>query len=192
MKLHQLALAALAAASITSAQAAVFNGATVQGGASVVDYSLGSTLSFDIDFRSLSSVTFNFTLESADFSGDPLTFSALARDLGGFGLPEVRMSLSGITFEAPGSIGTDGFASVSGFGSNATQAWATFSPAVTTEFYVGNPLGDATSTNWTLNLQGLQAGDTFSVTVAVPEPQTYALAIVGLGLVGAIARRRRA
>lgn len=40
----------------------------------VTDYSLGSTLSFDIDFASLSSVTLNFSLESADFSGDPLTF----------------------------------------------------------------------------------------------------------------------
>lgn len=193
MKLHQLALAALAAASITSAQAAVFNGATTVGATTVTDFSLGSALSFDIDFASLSSVTLNFSLESADFSGDPLTFSALVRDLSFAGFNGVSIKLSGISFAAPaGTITTDGFASVSASGSSLTQAWATFSPAVTSEFYIGNPLMQAGAADWTLNLNGMQAGDQFAITVAVPEPETYAMLVAGLAVVASVARRRQA
>ena len=193
MKLHQLALAALAAASITSAQAAVFNGATTVGATTVTDYSLGSALAFDIDFASLSSVTLNFSLESADFSGDPLSFNALVRDLSFAGFNGVSIKLSGISFAAPaGTITTDGFASVSASGSSLSQAWATFNPAVTSEFYIGNPLMQAGAADWTLNLNGLQAGDQFSITVAVPEPETYAMLVAGLAVVASVARRRKA
>lgn len=192
MKLHQLALAALAAASITSAQAAVFNGATTVGATTVTDYSLGSALAFDIDFASLSSVTLNFSLESADFSGDPLTFNALVRDLSFAGFNGVNIKLSGISFAAPaGTITTDGFASVSASGSSLSQAWATFSPALTSEFYIGNPLMQAGAADWTLNLNGLQAGDQFSIMVAVPEPETYAMLVAGLAVVASVARRRQ-
>ncbi len=192
MKLHQLALAALAAASITSAQAAVFNGATTVGATTVTDYSLGSALAFDIDFASLSSVTLNFSLESADFSGDPLTFNALVRDLSFAGFNGVNIKLSGISFVAPaGTITTDGFASVSASGSSLSQAWATFNPAVTSEFYIGNPLMQAGAADWTLNLNGLQAGDQFSIMVAVPEPETYAMLVAGLAVVASVARRRQ-
>lgn len=193
MKLHQLALAALAAASITSAQAAVFNGATTVGATTVTDYSLGSALAFDIDFASLSSVTLNFSLEAADFSGDPLTFNALVRDLSFAGFNGVNIKLSGISFVAPaGTITTDGFASVSASGSSLSQAWATFNPAVTSEFYIGNPLMQAGAADWTLNLNGLQAGDQFSITVAVPEPETYAMLVAGLAVVASVGRRRKA
>ena len=192
MKLHQLALAALAAASITSAQAAVFNGATTVGATTVTDYSLGSALAFDIDFASLSSVTLNFSLESADFSGAPLTFNALVRDLSFAGFNGVNIKLSGISFAAPaGTITTDGFASVSASGSSLSQAWATFSPALTSEFYIGNPLMQAGAADWTLNLNGLQAGDQFSIMVAVPEPETYAMLVAGLAVVASVARRRK-
>jgi hypothetical protein len=192
MKLHQLALAALAAASITSAQAAVFNGATTVGATTVTDYSLGSALAFDIDFASLSSVTLNFSLESADFSGAPLTFNALVRDLSFAGFNGVNVKLSGISFAAPaGTITTDGFASVSASGSSLSQAWATFSPALTSEFYIGNPLMQAGAADWTLNLNGLQAGDQFSIMVAVPEPETYAMLVAGLAVVASVARRRQ-
>ena len=45
----------------------------------------------------------------------------------------------------------------------------------------GNPLMTAT-----------YAGNTFTVTAVVPEPSTYALMLAGLGIVGAVASRRRA
>lgn len=194
MKLHHIALAAIAAATFaTQAQAAVFNGATTSGGNTVSEFTLGSDLSFDLNFLSNGPITLNFTIESADLSGDPMTFSALVRNLTGLGFDNVNLTLSGITFANPaGTFATDGFAAISGSGSSATQAWATFTPGLTSEFYIGNPLGQAGQLNWTLNLEGLKAGKQFSVTVAVPEPETYGLAVAGLAALGLAARRRKA
>lgn len=193
MKLHHIALAAIAAATFaTQAQAAVFNGATTAGGNTAVEFTLGSDLSFDLDLLSKAPVTLNFTIESADFSGDPLTFNALVRNLTGLGFNGVSVTLSGITFSGAGTITTDGFAAISGSGHSATQAWASFTPELTSEFYIGNPLANAGQANWTLNLEGLKAGKQFSVTVAVPEPETYGLAVAGLAALGFAARRRKA
>lgn len=194
MKLHHIALAAIAAATFaTQAQAAVFNGATTAGGNTVTEFTLGSDLSFDLDLLSKAPVTLNFTVESADFSGDPLTFNALVRNLTGLGFNGVSITLSGITFSgAAGSLSTDGFSAISGSGHSATQAWASFTPDLTSEFYIGNPFGNAGQANWTLNLEGLKAGKTFSVTVAVPEPETYGMALAGLAALGFAARRRKA
>lgn len=193
MKLHHIALAAIAAATFaTQAQAAVFNGASTAGGNTFTEYTSGSALSFDLDLVSQAPVTLNFTLESADFSGDAMTFNALVRNLSGLGFDGVRVTLSGITFAMPaGTITTDGFSAVGASGHSATQAWASFVPGLSSEFYVGNPLAVAGATDWTLNLDGLQAGQQFSVTVAVPEPEAYGLAVAGLAALGFAARRRK-
>ena len=60
-------------------------------------YSLGSALAFDIDFASLSSVTLNFSLESADFSGELLGLHRDAVEVLGLG----RAGRHGVRQERP-------------------------------------------------------------------------------------------
>jgi hypothetical protein len=53
--------------------------------------------------------------------------------------------------------------------------------------FLGEWSGEPTGKNW----QQIHKGDV-NVTPAVPEPETYAMMLAGLGLIGTIARRRNA
>lgn len=192
MKFHHIAAAVVAALALTGqASAATFEGATGVAANLVTDYSAGSLLSFDIDFAHKSSVTLNFRVEAADLASPQLSFNSLLRNLSGLGFHGVYVSLNGASFALPaGTIGTDGFVSVASSGANSQAAWAAFSQGLTTEAYLGNPLSSGGAADWTLSLAGRQVGDTFSVTVAVPEAQSYAMALAGLSVMGLLARRR--
>lgn len=189
MKHNRLVIAAIAAAAALAAagpaHAVVHNGTTGTA-AAVTAYSSGSLLAFDLDFTKLGAVTLNFSVEAADIGGT-LSFNSLVRNLSGLGFDGMSLAITGATFAAPGSIATDGFQAIAASGSSAQGAWARFTPALTSEFYVGAPLG--TGTDWTIDLGNAQVGDTFAVTVTVPEPESWALMLAGLGLVGALARR---
>ncbi len=198
MHFKHLALALVAGMTFSlQAQAVSLSSVQATGGSTVADFTVDQSISLDVDLRALSPVTLNFTLSAADVAAGGLSFNALVRDMAGIGLPDVSVQLQGqgVSFTGqPGSFGTDGFASVTLTGSNSTQAWASFSPAVTTELYVGNPLQQVGQTDWQIALNGRQAGDTFSVTLQaapVPEPSTYALLVAGVGVAGLAARRRK-
>lgn len=87
------------------------------------------------------------------------------------------------------------------FGVGATPVWGSFSPSFTVPsdantgaFSLATTFSGLTAgTKYWVNLKGSATDATYSVTLApVPEPETYALLLAGLGLMGTIARRRKA
>src|SRR5262245_50697511 len=133
MQTKKLIAALLGACALAgSASAATFQSAS--GAGAVTDYSGVSLASFDLDFSSFGTTTLNFSFDAGDI-GSPLSFNALVRNLTGLGLEGASFSLLGATWTA-GSVGTDGFQTVSGGGHNANNGWVTFNLPLTTEFYV--------------------------------------------------------
>ena len=187
MKKQLLSLAAaLALAGLAPAHAADFNGVVGASPATVVDYSTDGLISFDIDFPSLTSATLGYTITAADMLGG-LSFNAVLRNLTGEGLDQYTFSLSSGLFGNLGTV-TPQFGGLSDIAFNGADAIVKFSPMELLDVKIGNPLGDG-GVDWTI--VGLNALDTFSITVsAVPEPETYALMLPGLGLIALSVRRR--
>lgn len=188
MKKHLLSLAAAAALlAAMPAHAISFNGMT-GGNAVVTDYSTDGLLSFDIDFSSFAPTTLSYTIDAADLLSGSLSFNAVLRNYVGTGFEGYSFSLSSGLF---GNLGTvwPGFDTNSVIDFNGANASVTFSSLAFLDTAIGNSL-DNGGTDWLIG--GLNAGDSLSITVtAVPEPETYALLLSGLGMVGWLTRRRR-
>lgn len=177
-------LLALAAAA-TSAHAATYGGSASVVGAGGVSW----TAALPADGADFSD-TFSFTLGAG--SGTATRFSASFFDLaalnndpsyGVLSLPQITFTLNGIdkalvaTQVAPGTQGT-AQAAVSFTGLTAGTAY--------TLTVFGKGLGDNAGSG------SYYLGKNYVINVAaVPEPETYAMLVAGLGLLGVVARRRR-
>lgn len=190
MKNHLLALvAALSLAGLAPAQAATFTGVVGSTSATVADFSADGLIAFDIDFTSLTSATLGYTIGAMDAGG--LSFNAMLRNFTGAGLEGFTFGLSSGSFGSLGTV-TRQFGGASVIDFNGGNATVSFSPLEFLDVEIGDPLlAGAGRLDWTI--LGLNAGDTLNITVsAVPEPETLAMLLSGLGMVGWIVRRRQA
>lgn len=186
-----LIAAALAMAAALPAQALTFEGAVTQGATVATDYSTIGLLSFDLDLANGAPAVLSWRIDDEDLLA-PIAFNAVIRNYTGAGLQGLVLTLDRGSFGSVGSVTRQfgGDWAVSGSGATRT---VTFTPDEFLDVELGNPLGRAGKTDWTLAQAGFQVGDRFSLTVsAVPEPSQVALLLAGLGAVGWGARRRQA
>jgi hypothetical protein len=185
-----LIAAALALAAALPAQALTFEGAVTQGATVATDYSATGLLSFDLDLANGSAAVLSWRIDDEDLLA-PIAFNAVIRNYTGAGLQGLSLALDRGGFASVGTVTRQfgGATAVSGSGATRT---ITFTPEDYLDIELGNALGGAGKTDWTLGQAGFQVGDRFSLTVtAVPEPGQYALLLAGLAAVGAVVRRRR-
>lgn len=197
MKFVSSLIAAAAALALAPAAHAVsLQGGSFQtvAGNSVEDFSGAGALSFTLGLENLTPVSLTYVVGGAD--GAQLTFDALIDNFLRTPMQSVVFSLDkGASF---GTLGTAhapfSTASVTRLGANAARvAFGGNGEGYGVE--VGDVFGTtAGAADWMIHLNGLQAGQSFTMTIttAVPEPGTYALVVAGLAVAGVAARRRRA
>ncbi|MDI1259869.1 PEP-CTERM sorting domain-containing protein [Aquabacterium sp.] len=184
-----LALCGLAS---TPAFAANFIGSTSAGASVVTDYSGSGLISFDLDLSDLAPVSLSYQITADDLLSG-LDFNAMLRNLTGTGLNEVRFSLSLASFQTLGTV-TRSFDPTYTVASSlgGQQALVSFGSPEYLDVAIGNPLGVNGAQDWAIDTGNLQVGDVLTVTAAVPEPESYVMALLGLAALGAFARRRKA
>lgn len=186
-----ISLAAVALMTASAAQAATlisFNSSSPLN--SATDFSVEGLAAADLDFKTLAPITLVFAPSTMELAEGTVRFNSVVRNLFGGSITAAGLTLSGATFAQAGTVEGGGFGAVPTVSSNATHIGIQFLPAENFEFYVGDPLNRSGQRDWVISLDGLSAGQTFSITTAVPEPSAVLMMLAGMALVAGAARRR--
>jgi hypothetical protein len=129
-------------------------------------------------------VAFDLLLLSGGSSGT-VAYGALLEQAGSFYQAGFELSTATWTSHSLEGLTAASFGKVSGPGA-ATPDFSAGGAPITFGYYASNGTGLASQTS---TLSGIDNWEV-TVTAAIPEPETYALLLAGLGLLGFAARRR--
>lgn len=194
------AAAALLATAALPSRAAVLTAFSTTGASTVTDFSGAGLVAFDIDLEDTAPVALTFALDAGDIGG-PLAFNAVVRNLigagpgvaAGLGLGRIGLALSTGTFSSIGTV-TRAFGGSTATGGTPSDVELGFQPVEFFDVEIGNAFGTTTGAqDWLIDTTAFKIGDRFTLTItsAVPEPGTWALALAGLGFAAGVMRRRR-
>ncbi len=187
-----LSLAAAAAVSMSSpSQALTLVSSTLNGNAIDASFSTPELVAVDFAFQAPGAVSLVFELDAGDVLRGTAGFNGIVDNLSSDGFGVLRVAVDRGTLTAGAVESNDGSVTVAA--PDARSVGISFSPAMTTQAYLGDALLTGTAADWTIGLDSLSAGDrlTLTVTAAVPEPTTWALTLAGLALVGLAGRSAR-
>lgn len=188
--IHKLLASAALALACAQAPAAILLDTQTTGATTVADYSADGLISFDIDFADSKPVTLRFELGAGDL-GAPLSLEAILRNYTGSGFRQLFIALEGSSFDSVGSV-TRLFAGGTAVSATERSALLRFDSPEYLDVELGDVFGTAGHQDWLLSTTGLRAGDTLSLRFDVPEPQSLALLLAALGLLGWTTARGRA
>lgn len=187
--LSSIGLACTLALAGGSAQAVTVSSVTDNGNAVDTLFTAGTHIGVDVSFTGTSPVVLSFLLDADDIAAGVLTFDAIIREITGGDLSPLHLGLAGASFSLAGdATALDGGALAVG---GAGGGWTLNAASATNEAYVGDPF-DGGGNDWQISTAGLSAGQGITLTVSqVPEPQSMALLLAGLGLTALVRRIRR-
>jgi hypothetical protein len=214
MNMKKLLALMVAGAAMASAQAAVHTQtvnsnvlANVKGTTGVLDFSqfsasLGTLLSVEVLLNSDLNATYKIENKSAN-SGSDVTITSLntvSLSSSAFSLPSLSNNYVNTVHEAKYDNGND-FAGTSGqvitlAGQHASESHI-YTDALTLAAFTGNGLVHATVAGGNLRSTststfGAYGSVVYTYAMPVPEPETYAMMLAGLGLMGVVLRKRKA
>lgn len=192
---NSLRIAALAGAAallqLPAAHALSLVDSVLNGNTAGTDFSTPDTVAVDIGFNAPGSVVLTYEVDAADIDRGSALFNSIVDNFTASPFGTLSFALDAGKFVPGGFISNDGTATATIQQDRLVSF--TFTPALVTQAYVGDPFFDGAGENWFIRFDGMTAGEriSLSVTAAVPEPETWALLAAGLGILAMSARRRR-